>query len=110
VAWAVPLVALAALLAVLAFGNPLSFFRADLPPAEVLSFERIDVTPDGFRATVVNGGPGPVTIAQVTVDDAYWNFTSNPRDRAEPGVRRSTSPIRGSTPSRTRCASSRPAG
>jgi ZIP family zinc transporter len=25
---------------------------------------------------VVNGGPEPVTIAQVTVDDAYWAFTA----------------------------------
>ncbi len=78
VAWAVPLLAFAALLGVLAFANPLSFFRADVPPAEVLSFERIDVTRDGFRATVVNGGPGPATVAQVTVDDAYWDFTIEP--------------------------------
>jgi zinc transporter ZupT len=27
---------------------------------------------------VVNGGPEPVTIAQVMVDDAYWNFTIEP--------------------------------
>jgi len=78
VAWAVPLVALALLLGVLAFANPLSFFQADLPPQEILSFERIDVTPDGFRATVLNGGPDPVTIAQVIVDDAYWAFTIEP--------------------------------
>src|SRR3990170_4166702 len=78
VAWAVPLVALALLLGVLAFANPLSFFRADVPPAEILSFERIDVTLDGFRATLVNGGPEPVTIAQVIVDDAYWYFTIEP--------------------------------
>ena len=78
VAWALPLAALVLLLGVLAFGNPLAFFQADLPPVELLSFERIDVTPDGFRATVVNGGPDPVTIAQVIVDDAYWHFTIEP--------------------------------
>jgi zinc transporter ZupT len=73
-----PLAALAAMLAYLAFGDPLAAFRSDLPPAEVLSFERIDVTPDGFRATVVNGGPAPVTIAQIIVDDAYWHFAIEP--------------------------------
>ena len=77
-AWIIPLAALMAMLAFLAFGDPLAVFRSDLPPAEALSFERIDVTPDGFRATVVNGGPGPVTIAQLIVDDAYWNFTIDP--------------------------------
>jgi zinc transporter ZupT len=66
------------MLAYLAFGDPLAAFRSDLPPAEALSFERIDVTPDGFRATVVNGGPAPVTVAQVMVDDAYWHFTIEP--------------------------------
>jgi zinc transporter ZupT len=77
-AWLIPLAALLAMLAFLAFGDPLAAFRSDLPPAEALSFERIDVTPDGFRATVVNGGPAPVTIAQVIVDDAYWHFTIEP--------------------------------
>jgi len=77
-AWLIPLAALVAMLAYLAFGDPLAFFRSDLPPAEAVTFERIDVTPDGFRATVVNGGPAPVTIAQVIVDDAYWNFTIEP--------------------------------
>ncbi len=76
--WLIPLAALAAMLAFLAFGDPLAVFRSDLPPAEALSFERIDVTADGFRATIVNGGPAPVTIAQVLVDDAYWDFTIDP--------------------------------
>jgi hypothetical protein len=66
------------MLAYLAFGDPLAAFRSDLPPAESVSFERIDVTPDGFRATIVNGGPAAVTIAQVIVDDAYWDFTIEP--------------------------------
>jgi zinc transporter ZupT len=76
--WLIPLAALVLMLAYLAFGDPLSAFRSDLPPAEALSFERIDVTADGFRATVVNGGAAPVTVAQVIVDDAYWDFTIEP--------------------------------
>ena len=78
VAWVIPLAALAAMLAFLAFGNPLAAFTSDLPPAESLTFERIKVTADGFTATVVNGGPATVTVAQVIVDDAYWDFAIEP--------------------------------
>jgi zinc transporter ZupT len=74
----IPLIALALMLAVFAFGNPLAMFRADLPPIENLSFERIAVTPAGFEAHLVNGGPDPVTIAQVMVDDAFWQFAIEP--------------------------------
>lgn len=74
----VPLLALALMLALFAFGNPLALFRAELPPIENLSFERISVTPAGFEAHLVNGGPAPVTIAQVMVDDAFWQFEVQP--------------------------------
>lgn len=77
-AWALPVAALLLMLSVLGFGNPLALFRADLPPIESLTIERVDVIDGGFRATVVNGGPDPVTVAQVTVDDAYWQFTIEP--------------------------------
>jgi len=76
--WLIPLAALLLVVGYLAFGDPLAAFRGDLPPVEALSFERIDVTDDGFRATIVNGGPDPVTIAQVLVDDAYWQFAIRP--------------------------------
>ena len=35
------------------------------------------LTSDGIVLHVLNDGPDPVTIAQVTVDDAYWSFTSD---------------------------------
>ena len=73
-----PLVALALMLAVFAFGNPLAMFRANLPPIENLTFDQIKVTETGFEAQLINGGPDPVTIAQVMVDDAYWQFTITP--------------------------------
>jgi len=73
-----PLVALGLMLAVFFIWNPLTLFTADLPPIEDLSFERIIVTEAGFETTLVNGGPDPVTIAQVTVDDAYWEFSISP--------------------------------
>lgn len=73
-----PLAALLAMLAVFAWGNPLSVFTADVPPVEDLTFERIVVVPEGFRVSVFNGGAAETVIAQVMVDDAYWRFTAWP--------------------------------
>jgi zinc transporter ZupT len=73
-----PLVALGLMLSIFAFGNPLALFTSNLPPVEQLTFERIRVTPDGFETTLINGGPDPVMIAQVMVDEAYWDFTISP--------------------------------
>ncbi len=78
VAVLVPLAAIALMLALFAFGNPLSLFTANLPPIEDLNLERIKVVDGGFEVTVFNGGPDPVTIAQVLVDEAYWNFNISP--------------------------------
>jgi zinc transporter ZupT len=38
--------------------------------------ERATLASDGIHLSVLNDGPDPVTIAQVTVDDAYWAFTA----------------------------------
>ena len=78
VAALIPLGLLAAMLAVFAFTNPLALFTAALPPIEDLSIQRINVTPDGFEFKVMNGSPEAVTVAQVMVDDAYWNFDIAP--------------------------------
>ena len=73
-----PLAALGLMLSLFAFGDPLAAFKANLPPVESLTVERVRVTTDGFELTVVNGGPQPVTVAQLTVDDAYWQFAATP--------------------------------
>ncbi|HEX9676611.1 MAG TPA: hypothetical protein VGA07_11590 [Anaerolineales bacterium] len=73
-----PLIALALLLSVFTLGDPLALFKANLPPIEDLTFEQIRVVPEGFEVTLVNGGPDPVTVAQVLVDDAYWAFQMSP--------------------------------
>jgi zinc transporter, ZIP family len=73
-----PLLALALLVLVFTLTNPLALFTANIPPVESLSFERIRVVPDGFQVTLINSGPHPVTVAQVQVDDAYWQFTPDP--------------------------------
>ena len=50
-----------------------------LPPIEQLSIQRVLLpAPGEMLVEVVNSGPDPVTIAQVIVDDAYWNFQITP--------------------------------
>jgi len=54
--------------------------RDDLPPVEDLSVQRVSLpTEYEFVLDVRNGGPEPVTVGQVVVNDALWDF------RAEPG-------------------------
>jgi hypothetical protein len=85
----IPIAALGLMLSLFAYGDPLSLFKADLPPIEALSFERVRVTDQGFDVTLVNGGPDPVTAAQVMVDDAYWEHTIQP-SRLIPRLGRAT--------------------
>lgn len=73
-----PLGLLAALAVTVARGGLLDFLRAGAPPVEELVFERVSLAPGTIRVQVANGGPDPVTIAQVMVDDAFWRFTVTP--------------------------------
>lgn len=73
-----PLIALALVLLLFSAANPLALFTADLPPIEDLVFEPVRVTEAGFEVTVVNNGPDQVSIAQVLVDEAYWQYTITP--------------------------------
>jgi zinc transporter ZupT len=74
----IPLVLLGGMLALFVFGNPLAFLTGNLPPVESLTVQRVTVTSDGFQFDVVNGGPEDVQIAQVMVDDAFWNYEIAP--------------------------------
>jgi len=73
-----PLGLLAVLGAVVVKGGLLDRLRAGAPPVEELAFERVTLTPGEIRVLVANGGPDPVTVAQVMVDEAFWRFTVNP--------------------------------
>jgi zinc transporter ZupT len=49
------------------------------PPIEPLAIQRVTLpAPNEMKLSVINDGPDPVTIAQVLVDDAYWEFTQEP--------------------------------
>ncbi|MBA3531653.1 MAG: ZIP family metal transporter [Ardenticatenales bacterium] len=53
---------------------------SNLPPFEELTIQRIVLPEPGhMRVELVNGGPDPVTVAQVLVDDAFWQFTMEPQ-------------------------------
>ena len=74
----IPLGLLAAMIAFFILANPLRDFSGNLPPIESLTVQRVEVTPDGFRFGVVNGGPEDVTISQAIVDGAFWRFNIAP--------------------------------
>jgi zinc transporter ZupT len=49
------------------------------PPVEQVKVQRVTLPQQGIiKAEIVNDGPQDVTIAQVIVDDAYWQFTAAP--------------------------------
>jgi ZIP family zinc transporter len=71
-----PLLLLGILVAVFLRFGPLGVLRQAFPPIEELTISRITLPEPGrMQLHVVNGGPEPVTIAQVMVDDATWMHT-----------------------------------
>jgi len=71
-----PLVLLAAAVVAFLRVGPAGVFRQAFPPVEELTIERITLPrPGEMVVSVVNGGPEPVTLAQVLVDDAAWFHT-----------------------------------
>lgn len=79
--FAAPLVLLAALSLFVIKGGTLSHLASGAPPVEELTIDRVRLTPGHIVMDVVNGGPDPVTVAQVMVDDAYWAHTITPERR-----------------------------
>ncbi|MFF2482398.1 ZIP family metal transporter [Paenibacillus sp. NPDC058071] len=78
--WAIlPVVLLAAILtAILTFGTGIN---EDSPaPIESLNVEKTVLTDDGITLKVMNSGPQELTIAQIMIDDAYWNFNVEPNE------------------------------
>lgn len=68
-----PLVLIALLVFVFLRVGPTDVFQTAFPPIEELTIERVTLPEPGeMRVFVVNGGPEPVTVAQVMVDDAVW--------------------------------------
>ncbi len=74
----IPTLAVGLMLTLFSVINPLAMFNNNLPPIENLFIDRIRVVEDGFEVSVLNNGPHPVKIAQVMVDDAFWQFDIKP--------------------------------
>ena len=75
---ALPLVCLTALAILVTQTGLFDRLRGSFPPVEELTVERVTLEPGMVRLGIVNGGPEPVTIAQVTVDEAFWDFAMTP--------------------------------
>ena len=74
----VPLAALAAILAWLLLGRPLTDLTASAPPVEELTVDTVRLTPGMISFTVRADGSQPITIAQVQVDGAWRVFEASP--------------------------------
>ena len=73
-----PLIFLGLLITFFLLKGPVGLFLEGFPPVEELTVERIELRPEQIIAHVVNGGPDTVTVAQVMVDEAYWQHTIEP--------------------------------
>jgi ZIP family zinc transporter len=73
-----PLLGLGVLLAFIVLSGA-GVGREDAPPVEDLSVQRVTLpTENEFVLSVRNGGPEPVTLSQVVVNDAIWDFQAKP--------------------------------
>jgi ZIP family zinc transporter len=76
-----PLLGLGVLLASI-LSNGVGVGRSDAPPVEDLTIGRVTLpTEHEFAVHVQNGGPNPVTLEQVVVNDALWDFRVQPDNR-----------------------------
>ncbi len=81
---AVPVLLLAATVALLLTWRPLDRLSQQAPPVEEVAIERVRLTPGMVSLDVRTDGSTPVVIAQVQVDTAYRLFTAT---RTGPGAR-----------------------
>jgi len=58
--------------------RPLDRLTIDVPPIETLVVERTALGQEGISVWVRAGGSAPLSIAQVQVDGAYWQFEQIP--------------------------------
>src|SRR5918997_1696736 len=80
----VPLLGLGLLLAFIVL-NGAGVSREDAPPVEDLSVQRVALpTEYEFVLSVRNGGPEPVSLSQVVVNDAIWDFEAEPDSTIPP--------------------------
>lgn len=79
VAALLPLAVVAALVVAFLVSEPIARLR-EVPPVEAIAVERTVLEPNEITLRIRNDGPDPVTIAQVLVDDAYWQHSIGERE------------------------------
>ncbi|MFN2526062.1 MAG: ZIP family metal transporter [Actinomycetota bacterium] len=70
----IPLALIALLIGLFIWLDPIARLRA-VPPVEAIAVERTVFEEGRVTLSIRNDGPDPVTIAQVLVDEAYWNYS-----------------------------------
>lgn len=80
----VPLLALILASVWLVTSDWLKAFDTGAPPVEKITFERTVLDGAGIHLQVRAGGSGEISIAQVLVDDAYWQFKQDPPGELSP--------------------------
>jgi zinc transporter, ZIP family len=76
-----PLVVIGVMIGAFLAFDPIGELR-EVPPVEAIAVERTEFDPGEITLEVRNDGPDPVTVAQVLVNDAYWNFDMEDRELA----------------------------
>ena len=74
----IPLLVIGVLVGLFLAFNPIGSLR-EVPPVEAIAIERTVFTEDAIELSVRNDGPDEVTLAQVLVNDSYWNFSMDDR-------------------------------
>ncbi len=78
-----PLLGLGVVLALIAVNG--TGVQRELPPFEELTIDRISMpTENEFVVSVTNSGADPVTISQVGVNEAIWDFQTEPEGAIPP--------------------------
>ncbi len=74
----IPTILIAVLVGAFLMFRPFDGLTTGTPPAEALTVESVQLDTDGIHITVRAAGAEAMTIAQVQIDGAYWQFTKTP--------------------------------
>lgn len=80
----IPVVLLGIFILVFLKFGPLGVFKGSVPPIEKIFIQKVSFAPEFIELRVINDGPQPVTIAQVLVNEALWQFTMTPTATLKP--------------------------
>ena len=79
-----PIILLIILLGFFIKFGPLGVLKSTVVPIEKLFIQKVIFSPERITVDVLNDGPEPVTVAQVLVNDAYWQFEMEPKRTLQP--------------------------